>query len=150
MTAVSPVSGLKLPPDPRTVAEMIPVREAEITAREAPVCGKGKRHGKMAPRPLAKQTYEQMFCGVGYECAREECSGNAHYLSRELAAYHGEPYVVRDGEYETWDGSAWQPVSQAGFDAYWDKRIAEQERRQAAALARARKSRRGGKRRPAA
>lgn len=122
------MSKLPMPPEPRTVADMIPVRQAELAARKAPKCTRDKRHGAMVSHPLEDQTYEVMYCGVWYECRHEGCSGNSHWLSRELAAYHGEPYAV-DGEsaFEQWDGEAWQPISQEAAYAWWNRRKAEQE-----------------------
>lgn len=113
-----------LPRDPRTVEEMIPVRQAEIAARKAPRCTANGRHGAMRPVPLESQTYERMYCGVWYECAHAGCTGNSHWLSRELAAYHGEPYVVSEGQYETWNGTEWMPMPAVEFDAYWQARKA--------------------------
>lgn len=117
----------QLPPDPRTVAEMVPVREAEIRARKAPRCHLKYVHGLMVPRPLAGQTYEQMYVGVHYDCKRPDCSASSCWSSRELSAYHGMPYVVDAGHAEMWDGNAWQPVSQEQVDAYWAERKAREE-----------------------
>lgn len=135
----------QLPPDPRTAAEMIPVRLEEIKRRDAkPECPNG--HGVMPARPLAGQTYEQLYCGVWYDCklreSGERCMSSASYASRELAAYHGEPYVLADGTSETWTGTEWQPITTTEFDAYWAQRMAETKRREAAQVAAARKTRR--------
>lgn len=133
----------KLPPDPRTVAEMIPVRRAELAAHagEDTDCPNG--HGPMPPRPLESQTYEQMWCGLWWDC--EQCACSRSYLSRELAAYHGEPYVIRDGEHEMWNGREWVTITQAQFDTYWRRRLAQTERSRRDMNRQARASRRGQK-----
>lgn len=114
-----------LPPDPRTIADMIPVRLAEIAARNAPTCST-KDHGAMVPRDLGKQPYEVMWCGTWYDCPDPWCSSSGTYPSRELAAAHGEPYVVDRSHWERWDGAVWVAVSNAEFDAYWAERLAGQ------------------------
>jgi hypothetical protein len=132
----------QLPPDPATITAMIPVRQAEIEARGAQPCSTDPGHGAVIPRPLESQSYEQMFCGVWYDCGDEGCTGNVHYLSRELAAYHSEPYVICEGEYEAWDGSRWVPVTRAQFDTYWARRRAatEQQHKEMTRRARALRS----------
>jgi hypothetical protein len=138
-----------LPPDPRAIAEMIPVRRAEIAARTLPRCPV-KGHGLMVARDLGRQTYEVMWCGVWYDCQDPRCNNSASIPSRELAAYHGEPYNVDGEHFETWNGRAWQPVSKAEVDAYWAEREAGRERQQAeagrAAARRQRSRRRTGAR----
>jgi hypothetical protein len=139
-----------LPRDPRTVAEMIPVREDEIRARNAKPRCHIKGHGIMQPRPLAGQTYEQMWCGVWYDCTafvgNQRCGSSASYSSRELAAYHGEPYVVDATHHEVWDGSGWQPVSEEEAAAYWAERSARYQMTPAQVKARGRRSRAVAKR----
>ena len=138
-----------LPPDPRTIAEMIPVREAEIKARDAKPRCHIQGHGVMKPRDLKTQTYEQLWCGVWYDCqafsGMHRCGSSATYSSRELAAYHGEPYCVDAEHFETWTGTDWQPITKAEVDAYWVARLAERERSYREMAASARKSRRSRK-----
>jgi hypothetical protein len=118
-----------LPRDPKTIAEMIPVRQAEIAAREVPSCST-KGHGVMVPRDLAKQTYEVMWCGTWYDCPVDRCGSGGTYSSREMAAAHGEPYVVDASHWETWNGSEWVAISKAQFDAHWSERLADQKQRE--------------------
>ena len=135
-----------LPPGPRTIAEMIPVREAEIRARDAKPRCHIKGHGVMQPRDLKTQTYEQMWCGVWYDCqafsGMHRCSSSATYSSRELAAYHGEPYCVDAEHFETWDGTQWVPVSKADAHAWFENRATERDHQVAEDVRRARASRR--------
>jgi len=133
------MSTTTLPLDPRTVAEMIPVREAEIKARDAKPRCHVKGHGIMQPRPLAGQSYEEMWCGVWYDCTgyvgMHRCGSSASYSSRELAAAHGEPYVVDATHSETWNGSEWVPISQAEATAYWEALIARKDKARAEMIA---------------
>ncbi len=46
-----------------------------------PAC---KRHGATELRPLLRQTPEQRFCGVWYDCTR--CGSSVLYPSKELEA----------------------------------------------------------------
>lgn len=123
-------------PYPRTVAEMIPARKAEVEAHAVPAC---RAHGPMTLRPLKGQTYEQMFCGLHYDCA--DCRSSVLIPSRDLAHHLGEPY--NDGR-QWWqhDGTTWQPISDAEAEAFRQRRAAEREEYQRRAAAAARKSRR--------
>jgi hypothetical protein len=129
----------RLPADPKTIAEMIPVRQAEMKARKTPRCP--LKHGRMVARTLERQTYEVMWCGVWYDCADPRCSTSTTYPSRELAAYHGEAYFTGSG-YEKWDGAAWQPITDEQAGREFDARKTERERREAEMRAAARKPRR--------
>lgn len=131
-----PTATRQLPPDPRTIAEMIPVRQAELAARETPACPIDG-HGLMAARPLDRQTYEQMWCGVWYDCDHPRCSASVSWPSRELAAYHGEPYNTGTG-WEQWTGTSWEPITDAQAEAHWAARVADRERRDAEMRAAAR------------
>ena len=141
------MDGKPMPPVPGTIAEMLPVRQAEIAARKAPLCSQYKSHGRMRPVPLEDQNYERMYCGVHYECGKrtpagDHCPGNTAWYSRELSAYHGMPYVVDSTHSEMWDGSAWQPITEQEAAQYWAERITGLERREAIRLTTGKRRRR--------
>jgi hypothetical protein len=50
-----------------------------------PGCGK-----PMLLRPLERQTYEQRFCGVWYDCPDPDCRRTVFYPSDALQAQHAE------------------------------------------------------------
>lgn len=110
---------------PRTAAEMIPVRRAEVEAHahEVPSC---EVHGPMEPRRLEGQTYEQLFCGVWYDCKDPRCGSSAIFASRDLAYQNGEPYY--DGaRYWKHDGVAWRQVSRAEAEEFFAPKRAEHD-----------------------
>jgi hypothetical protein len=136
---------------PRTIAEMLPVREAEIAAHahEEHTC---PEHGPMPPRPLAQQTYEQLWCGVWYDCAafrgNQQCGSTQVIHSRDLAYEHGEPYDTGHG-WEKFTPAGWVAITDEEAGAYWAARQAyhqEQERQRSAKGKRARRSRKAGAR----
>jgi hypothetical protein len=96
----------------------------------------------MPARPLDRQTYEQLWCGLWWDC--QQCGSSSGYASRELAAYHGEPYTVRKGSYEVWNGAAWLPLPSAHYKVYWLRRTAGAEQRRRAMARAARRGRRKG------
>jgi hypothetical protein len=126
---------------PRTVAEMIPAREAEIKAHihEATDCPSG--HGPRTPRPLGQQPYEQMFCGVWFDCNYPGCYSTQLIKSRDLAHQLGEPHHDSTG-WQKHDGTGWQPVSDEEAAAFWEQAAAEREERERQQAANARTSRR--------
>lgn len=128
---------------PRTVAEMIPARKAEVERYPVPECSHG--HGPMVLREIseARQTYEQMFCGLWYDCRDARLTygsycGSVLYKSRDLAHQLGEPW--HDGA-QWWQHNSreWVKISDAEADEFWQERAeaqAEQEREQRAAARR--------------
>lgn len=131
---------------PRAIAEMIPVRRAEVEshAHEDHDCPSG--HGPMPPRPLEQQTYEQMWCGVWYDCqtfnGNHRCGGGQVIHSRDLAYEHGEPYSTGHG-WEKFTPAGWVPISGEEASAYWAARKAwhDERERQYAGKRRRRRSR---------
>ena len=123
---------------PRTVEEMIPVRRAEVANYPVPECSHG--HGPLTLRRLEGQTYEQMFCGIWYDCTAEgigHCMGML-YKSRDLAHQLGEPW--HDGA-QWWqhDGREWVKISDDEAAEFWQERAdaeAERERERLAAARR--------------
>lgn len=126
-------------PFPRTDADMRAAREAQAAEQKHDVPTCSYKHGPMVARDLATQTYEQMFCGLWWDC--QSCNSSVSYTSRELAFEHGEPYAGPNG-WEKWDGAAWVAITDAEADAYWAARAAWQESRQPVARRRPRKARR--------
>ena len=123
---------------PRTIAEMIPVRKAEIEkhAHEVSDCP-AEGHGRRVPRPLEQQTYEQMFCGAWFDCTMPGCYNSQLFKSADLAHQLGEPW--HDGQqWHGWDGDGWQPISDAEADAFWRADAKRREEFQRQALQRAR------------
>lgn len=41
-------------------------------------------HGEMKLRSLDKQTYEQKYCGVWYDCQYPGCNNSVLFMSKEL------------------------------------------------------------------
>jgi hypothetical protein len=120
---------------PRTVAEMIPERRADAERYPVPECSHG--HGPMVLREISesRQTYEQMFCGVWYDCRDPQCSSSVLYRSRDLAHQLAEPW--HDGA-QWWqhNGTAWVKISDREADEFWQERAeaqAERERQRLAA-----------------
>ena len=103
-----PVKGYRYP---RTVAELIALRSAQLEARPEQLrvysCPHG--HGPQQPRPLGQQTYEQLYCGLWWDC-KNGCTSSALVQSRDLAYDHGEPYHDGYG-WEKFDGASWAPIS---------------------------------------
>jgi hypothetical protein len=73
------------------IAEMIPARKAELETlpADAPTCP-SEGHGRMMPRSLTTQTYEQMFCGVWFDCTQPRCRNSRLSVSPELAHQLGQ------------------------------------------------------------
>jgi hypothetical protein len=113
--------------EPRTIADMLPARREQmewyVSTGNVPECHYAG-HGPLTPRPLEGQTYEQMYCGIWFDC--QECASGASFHSRELAHYHGEPYRHL-GTYQKYDGAAWADITDAEAEAYWADRIAWHE-----------------------
>jgi hypothetical protein len=94
---------------PRTAGELIAAREAQLAALAPAVRDCPNGHGPMKPRPLAGQAYEQLFCGLWWDCDGR-CASSTLAVSRDLAYQNGEPYL-NDGTWEKWGGTAWIPVA---------------------------------------
>jgi hypothetical protein len=112
--------------EPRTADEMLPARRAELAALPVPDCPNG--HGPMVVRPLESQTYEQLYCGIWYDCAPgpHQCMSSVGYTSRELAHYHGRPYNDGSQWWKYHDGG-WVPISKAEADEFWRRLAAWQD-----------------------
>lgn len=108
-------------PYPQTTAYMIPVRRRELEAHAHQIPGCPHGHGPMEPRDPAGQSYEQLLCGIWYDCA--SCASSATWPSRELAYDQGEPYNTGSG-WERFDGSGWVPADQAEVDGFWAQHAA--------------------------
>lgn len=129
---------------PRTVAEMIPVRLAEVANYPVPECSHG--HGPMVLREIseARQTYEQMFCGIWYDCYDPQGyhptvpHSTILYKSRDLAHQLGEPW--NDGA-QWWQHNSREWVKISGEEAaeFWQERAEEQAERERECLAAARR-----------
>ena len=65
------------------MAGMMPARQAEIAARPVPECTT-PGHGPMEPRDLTAQTYEQMWCGIWYDCQHPRCRSSVLIRNPEL------------------------------------------------------------------
>ena len=129
--------------EPRTIADMLPDRRAELAARAVPKCP--NRHGPMVARPLESQSYEQMYCGIWYDCAPgpagSHCTSSVGYDSRELAHYHGRPY--NDGrQWFKYQDSGWVVISGDDAAGFWDELAAWHETRQREMCAKPKRQRR--------
>lgn len=113
---------------PRTITELITLRTAQLEEHpeETRNCPNG--HGPMQPRPLAPQTYEQLYCGLWWDC-KSGCASSGARTSRDLAYDHGEPYNTGHG-WEKFDGARWVQISDAEASAFWATLIAWHEARQ--------------------
>ena len=65
----------------------LPLTQPDIcTALELrPICSR-EGHGFMQLRPIVRQTYEQKFCGVWYDCGKPYCHASVLYPSAGLKA----------------------------------------------------------------
>ena len=57
---------------------------------ERPSCPASHEHGYMELRPLSRQTREQRWCGVWYDCSAARCHSSVLYPSPELRAQNAE------------------------------------------------------------
>lgn len=117
-------------PYPRTVADLIEQRRAQLEVRgpeDPPTCPTYAGHGPLTPRPLERQTYEQLYCGLWWDC--ERCTGGVSYPSRDLAYDHGEPYNTGRG-WEKFTPAGWVPVSDDEAAEFWARLAAWNEARQ--------------------
>jgi hypothetical protein len=105
---------------PRTTGELIEARLAQLEtlAPDGRDCPNG--HGPMQARQLHQQTYEQLFCGLWWDC-RNGCTATWCAHSRDLAYQNGEPYRNRD-RWEKYDGTSWVPITDAEADQFWTAR----------------------------
>lgn len=103
---------------PAGVSEALAARKAQLDAAvdlQARECPHG--HGLMVMRPLEQQTYEQLFCGLWWDC-KNGCTSNYCEYSRDLAYTHGMPY--RNGKaWEKWDGTGWTAIPPMTAEAFW-------------------------------
>jgi hypothetical protein len=115
-------------PYPHTIAELVTLRTAQLKEQpgETRDCPHG--HGPMQFRPLGQQPYEQLYCGLWWDC-KNGCSSSGTRTSRDLAYDHGEPYNTGYG-WEKFDGTSWVPVSDAEAAAFWASIQAWDEARQ--------------------
>jgi hypothetical protein len=110
---------------PRTLVEMATMRAADLASSppaasglpaERPRC---EAHGPKTLRPLGRQTYEQAFCGVWYDC--EQCGASSLYPSRDLQHQLGEPYF--DGSFwQRWDGERWTHMAAAEAEEFYRRK----------------------------
>jgi len=122
-----PVTGY---PYPRTIPELIQYRRAQLEARgpeDPPGCPTSGEHGPLVLRPLDRQSYESLYCGLWWDCQR--CASSTLYPSRDSAYDRGEPYNTGHG-WEKFDGHGWTPVSDDEAAAYWADLAAWNEARQ--------------------
>ena len=113
----APTSGYRFP---GTREELIAARQAHLDTL-APAdhdCPNG--HGPMQARPLDQQTYEQLFCGLWWDC-RNGCTSTWCANSRGIAYQNGEPYRHGD-RWEKFDGTRWVPVADTEADKFWAAR----------------------------
>ena len=134
-------------PWPKKTAEMFTARQATIAAHDGQEFPCPQGHGQMQPRPLGQQTYEQVFCGVRWEC--EACAagitfGSRSILipSRELAVHLGEPHRTDEGGWEKYDGAAWVAITDEEAEAFWTARQAWQDENQRRMIQAARRRKR--------
>ena len=115
---------------PRTAAELVNLRAEQFAAMP-----QGKRecrreeHGELVPRPLERQTYEQLFCGLWWDCPADIGCGGQFAISRDLAYDHGEPYNTGYG-WEKFTPAGWVPISDEEAEAFWNDLCAWWERQQ--------------------
>ena len=114
---------------PRTVAELVRLRAGQFAAmpRAARECQR-EGHGDLVPRPLERQTYEQLYCGLWWDCPADIGCGGQFATSRDLAYDHGEPYNTGHG-WEKFTPAGWVPISDEEAEAFWDDLSAWRERR---------------------
>lgn len=119
-------------PWPKTAADMIPARQATLAALEGQEFPCPNGHGPMQPRPLGQQTYEQLFCGLWWDCDGgdyRKCASSTSVPSRELAVHLGEPHRTDEGGWEKHDGAAWVAITDDEAEAFWAERQAWREAR---------------------
>lgn len=110
---------------------------------ERPRC---RQHGYMVLRPASRQTPEQQFCGVWYDCpeftsATHRCGSSACYPSRGLCQQTGEPYF--DGSaWSRHDSMSWVPITDAEATEFFRLRQASIDASLAVARQHARRGRR--------
>ena len=78
----------------------------DTTLVRVPDCFTDTAHGQMVRRPLERQTYEQRFCGIWFDCVT--CGSTKLLPSVELQddlnrqrAEVGDPIIFRE---EIWSG----------------------------------------------
>jgi hypothetical protein len=113
----SPASSYRFP---GTREELIAARLAQLETL-APAghdCPAG--HGPMQPRQLHQQTYEELFCGLWWDCSNG-CTATWCANSRDLAYQNGEPY--RNGDrWEKYNGTGWVTITDTEADQFWAAR----------------------------
>src|SRR6185437_5110240 len=116
-------------PYPRTIAELIQIRRAQLEARgpeNRPVCHYSE-HGPLMLRPLEQQSYESLYSGLWWDCQR--CASSTLYPSRDSAYDRGEPYNTGRG-WEKHTPGGWVPISDEEAAEYWGRLAAWNEARQ--------------------
>lgn len=71
-------------PSPHMENEMTRPTEAQTLPMELPRCPSDDSHGYLELRPLSRQTPEQQWCGVWYDCLR--CKSSVLFQSAQLQA----------------------------------------------------------------
>ena len=105
---------------PGTQEELIAARLAQLETLTPAGHDCPNGHGPMQARQLHQQTYEQLFCGLWWDC-RNGCTATWCAQSRDLAYQNGEPY--RNGDrWEKYDGTGWVPITDTEADQFWAAR----------------------------
>ena len=105
---------------PGTKEDLIAARLAQLETLTPAGHDCPNGHGPMQPRQLHQQTYEQLSCGLWWDC-RNGCTSTWCAHSRDLAYQLGEPYRDGDG-WEKFDGTGWVPITGAEADQFWAAR----------------------------
>jgi hypothetical protein len=113
---------------PRTIAEMMPERRREFQAHAGREHHCPNGHGPMQPRALEGQTYEELYCGLWWDC-KHGCTSSGAVSSRDLAYDHGEPYNTGDG-WEKFTPAGWVPVTAEEVEAFYARLVAWHDARQ--------------------
>jgi hypothetical protein len=133
MTTTDPRPRISQPvtayPYPKTITELTKHRATQLEARSSedpPVCHYSE-HGVLVLRPLDRQSYESLYCGLWWDCQR--CASSTLYPSRDQCYDHGEPYNTGSG-WEKFTGHGWAPISDEEAAAFWATLTAWHEARQ--------------------
>lgn len=103
---------------PAGAPEALAARRAQLDAAtdlQSRECPYG--HGLMVARPLEQQTYEQLWCGLWWDC-KNGCTSSFCENSRDLSYEHGLPYCNGD-TWEKWDGTGWAAIPGSEAETFW-------------------------------
>lgn len=115
--------------EPKTPAEMIPARLALIEALGEQLCSQCRK--PLVARDPRTQSYEQLWCGLNFDCPNSECSVVCQsWDGPELAHYHGRPYSPDGGKtWQKYAGGAWVEVTEQEAATFWVQLTAWHESR---------------------